>query len=101
MEVQAGVELQFGFEVVRRMTEALSHDEDGDTAIRHCASAFLQTPVRFTNGTYAATLQKWASETRSIPHMLNSCSRRDSELDSHGQRWPWDPGTHCRLNNLM
>ena len=22
------------------------------------------------------------------------CSRRDSELDSHGQEWPWDSGMH-------
>ena len=41
MELQAGVELHYGFEVMRRMTEALSQDEDGDTALLSRASAFL------------------------------------------------------------
>ena len=72
MEQQAGVVVHYGYEVLRRMGEALSQDRDGNTAILRSASTFLKTPLKFHNGTYAATLLKATSEARSILHKLNA-----------------------------
>ena len=30
-----------------------------------------------------------------------SCSRRDSELDFHGQEWPWNSGMHWSDNRIF
>ena len=72
MEQQAGVVVHYGYEVLRRMGEALSQDRDGNTALLRSASTFLKTPLKFHNGTYAATLLKATSEARSILHKLNA-----------------------------
>ena len=72
MEQQAGVVVHYGYEVLRRMGEALSQDRDGNTALLRSASTFLKSPLKFHNGTYAATLLKATSEARSILHKLNA-----------------------------
>ena len=86
MEVAAGVKVHIGHEVMRRMEEAKSQDEDSTTTIRRHASAFLQTRVKSTNGKYVATLNDWYPEVRPIAQKLNTTNCNHEFREEHSAR---------------